>query len=794
MNKHHQHKGKRGKGNGGSDPSPANNHSHGSRDFLKGPAPLDTAKKSDAVQEDRRIFFQQQLLAFRESNELEISFPSSLSSTERKFIHRIVTELGLTSKSSGSGENRFITVRKREATVEISEGSNIPISWEPTSPAFQLLTCPEIGQAIEELQVLIDARVQTEGQRKSTTHRLSAENVEKLRAAHKLAENKRLHHHDFGDLQSKRKILPASHYRYAVTKIVADNQISLISGETGCGKSTQIPQYLLEDPSIGPVSRIVVTQPRRISAVALAERISFERSEQVGSTVGYNIRLESKQCSTTQVLFVTPGVLLRKLVEDPNLEEFSHVIVDEAHERDRYTEFLLILLRDICERRRSLKLVLMSATMHTHKLKAYFGDIPQINVGGSVFPVQEYFLEHVLKFTNYHPPSENAGKACTEFLKFQSGSSFSCVICGKGPFLSAEELGTHAALCFPDSLANRQHHKHHQRPRNVKLQELSERLKYIQYKINLESPNHAVSTEIAASPDITTFADIDIATEEDPSVCDSDIVSSDDEEEGGVMNQLLDKSEVGKDKDLLSEESAEFNAILKLYQDNQSESDENVDFDLIVSLLKFIFQSEFGSDGSILIFLPGWDDISKLQRLLLSSLEFNDNRKFLILQLHSGIPRKEQNLVFQATRNGQRKIILSTNIAETSLTIDDVTVVIDSGRMKEKFYDPHTKLSFLKTSYISQASGRQRKGRAGRTRAGVCFHLYSVLRGRHLPEFQESELLRMPLEELVIQVCFNNKFLCSCFVMSVFIFPCRQKALGSPQAKQRRRIVLSRFC
>ena len=91
------------------------------------------------------------------------------------------------------------------------------------------------------------------------------------------------------------------------------------------------------------------------------------------------------------------------------MEEFSHVIVDEAHERDRYTEFLLILLRDICERRKNIKVVLMSATMHTHKLRAYFGDIPQVNVGGSVFPVQEFFLE-----------------TCVEVHKFYATSSCGC--------------------------------------------------------------------------------------------------------------------------------------------------------------------------------------------------------------------------------------------------------------------------------------------------------------------------------------------------------------------------------
>jgi HrpA-like RNA helicase len=118
-----------------------------------------------------------------------------------------------------------------------------------------------------------------------------------------------------------------------------------------------------------------VTQPRRISAMTVSERIAKERGEQIGGTIGYNIRMESEMSRATQILFVTPGVLLRKLQSDPLLDEYSHIIIDEAHERDRHTEFLIIILRDVCAKRKSLKLILMSATMHTSKLSSYFGGV-----------------------------------------------------------------------------------------------------------------------------------------------------------------------------------------------------------------------------------------------------------------------------------------------------------------------------------------------------------------------------------------------------------------------------------
>ena len=156
----------------------------------------------------------------------------------------------------------------------------------------------------------------------------------------------------------------------------------------------------------------------------------------------------------------------------------------------------------------------------------------------------------------------------------------------------------------------------------------------------------------------------------------------------------------------------------------------------------------------MLIFLPGWEDISKLQRMLSASYEFGHGSggRFKILPLHSGISKQEQNQCFHSLAPGEHKIILATNIAETSITIEDVTAVIDSGKVREKVYDPHTKLTYLKSSWISKASAKQRRGRAGRVQKGVCYKLFSSVRMESLSPFQDSELLRMPLEELVLQI------------------------------------------
>ena len=596
-------------------------------------------------------------------------------------------------------------------------------------------------------------------------------------------------------MKSKRLSLPAAEHQADVCRLIKENQVVLVSGETGCGKTTQVPQFLLDDPDIGPVSRIVVTQPRRLSAISVAERIAAERCEKIGDTVGYNIRLESEKSRSTQVLFVTPGVLLRKLQSDPLLEEFSHVIVDEAHERDRFTEFLMIVLRDVCARRASLKLVLMSATMHTNKLSSYFGGVPHIHIGGSVFPVQEFFLEHVLRFTDYLGSSnsgggsttaaalaaaDSAGTAFATYAKAQQ--SYNCIMCGFGPFKSSEEMGTHAAMCLgvpPAAGAGGGGGGGHRKPpaaaapqqsKQASLQDLVSALSKVTAGaggggggrgggrggggggssgfIDGADPEQEPEPELEE----VEYDNVDgarlVAVSGGGAGVGEDDQDDEDPEESARSAATVEVAGGGGGSARREDNSDD--ALLRQYQ-RQFDADTQVDYDLVVALLRYIFRSEFCKEGSVLIFFPGWDDISTMFRILSSSPEYNNSRKFKLIQLHSGIPRRAQDAVFEPLRPGEHKIILSTNIAETSITIDDVAVVIDVGRLKEKQYDPHVKLAFLKSTWISRAAARQRKGRAGRTRSGVCFHLFSKRRHGSLPEFQDSELLRMPLEELCLQ-------------------------------------------
>jgi HrpA-like RNA helicase len=173
------------------------------------------------------------------------------------------------------------------------------------------------------------------------------------------------------------------------------------------GKTTQVPQIILDDliwKNRGAEANMIVTQPRRISAIGVSERVAAERCEKVGETTGYSIRLENKRSSKTRILLCTTGILLRRLQCDPDLASVSHIFVDEVHERDLNTDFLLIILKELLARRKSLKLVLMSATLNAQAFSSYFGNCPVVSIPGRTHPVTENRLEDVLTLTGYKVP------------------------------------------------------------------------------------------------------------------------------------------------------------------------------------------------------------------------------------------------------------------------------------------------------------------------------------------------------------------------------------------------------
>ncbi|XP_022775915.1 DExH-box ATP-dependent RNA helicase DExH5, mitochondrial isoform X6 [Durio zibethinus] len=201
-----------------------------------------------------------------------------------------------------------------------------------------------------------------------------------------------------------RQSLPAYKEKDAILTAILQNQVLIISGETGCGKTTQIPQFILEseiDFVRGAVCNIICTQPRRISAMSVSERVASERGEKLGESVGYKVRLEGMRGKETRLLFCTTGILLRRLLIDRNLKGVTHIIVDEIHERGINEDFLLIVLKDLLPRRPELKLILMSASLDAELFSSYFGGAPLIHIPGFTHPVRIHFLENILEMMGY---------------------------------------------------------------------------------------------------------------------------------------------------------------------------------------------------------------------------------------------------------------------------------------------------------------------------------------------------------------------------------------------------------
>ncbi|KAG4204569.1 hypothetical protein ERO13_A04G054700v2 [Gossypium hirsutum] len=436
---------------------------------------------------------------------------------------------------------------------------------------------------------------------------------------------------------SFREKLPAFKVKAEFLKAVAQNQVLVVSGETGCGKTTQLPQFILEEEISslrGANCNIICTQPRRISAISVAARISSERGENVGETVGYQIRLESKRSSQTRLLFCTTGVLLRQLVQDPYLNGVSHLLVDEIHERGMNEDFLLIILLDLLPRRPDLRLILMSATINADLFSKYFGNAPTIHIPGLTFPVAELFLEDVLQKTRYNIKSE-----------------------------------------FDNNQGN-------SRRRRKELDFKKDNLTALYEDVDIDSEykNYSASTRHS----------------------------------------------------------------LEAWSGSQ------IDLGLVEATILYICRHE--ADGAILVFLTGWDDISKLLDKIKVNSFLGDLSKFLVLPLHGSMPTINQREIFDRPPPDKRKIVLATNIAESSITIDDVVYVIDCGKAKETSYDALNKLACLLPSWISKASAHQRRGRAGRVQPGVCYRLYPKLIHDAMLEYQLPEILRTPLQELCVHI------------------------------------------
>ncbi|KAF5092815.1 hypothetical protein D0Z03_002682 [Geotrichum reessii] len=422
------------------------------------------------------------------------------------------------------------------------------------------------------------------------------------------------------EMIESRKALPAWKKQENIIDIINKNQVTLVTGETGSGKSTQVAQFVVDSfikSGNGDKVDIICSQPRRISAMGLAQRVADERASDIGDEIGYVIRGESKISNKTLLRFVTTGVLVRMIQQGPEeFTKFSHIVVDEVHERSLDSDFLLILLKRIISINKNVKIVLMSATVDPSLFINYFGGEKKVgyaHIEGRTFPVDDYYLDTILDITGYTPPSLLRG--------------------------------------------------------------------------------------------------------------------DDDNYDDDKKVDKNDPVDVGR-------------KIIAMRN--------TIQYDLIATLVGYI-DHQLGiekEEGSILIFMPG---VAEIDRCINSIASYSS--RFYILPLHASLSPQEQRKVFPSSPPGKRKVVVSTNVAETSITIPDIVAVIDSGKVKETRYDPTTRSTQLVDCWTSLAAAKQRRGRAGRVRRGTCYKLFtSTMEAKEMPERPLPEILRAPLEQLYLTV------------------------------------------
>ncbi len=362
--------------------------------------------------------------------------------------------------------------------------------------------------------------------------------------------------------------LPIYELESSVVSALQANNRLILQAPTGSGKSTQIPQIVL-DHGLAGNGEIVVLQPRRLATRMLANRVAYERKVRVGDEVGYQIRLDRVCSAKTRIRFVTEGVLLRQMLNDPNLRGMSVLVFDEFHERHLYGDITLARALEVQEKSRpDLKVIVMSATLETAILGQYMAPCETLTSAGRTYPVEIDYLDRAVR------PEE---KAVWD--------------------VAVEEL---------------------------------ERL----------------------APD---------------------------------------------------------------------------------------------TDGDALIFMPGAYEISRTISAARNSRTLSN---FVVLPLHGELPAQEQDAA--VARYDRRKVIVSTNVAETSLTIEGVRLVIDSGLARIARFDPHRAINTLLVERISRASADQRAGRAGRTAPGICLRLWTELEHAQRPAQETPEVRRLDLAEVVL--------------------------------------------
>lgn len=402
-------------------------------------------------------------------------------------------------------------------------------------------------------------------------------------------------------LIEERKKLPTWSHRQEILDIICQNQVVMITGDTGSGKTTQVPQYLMElfAERKEPV-RIICTQPRRIAAISVAERVANERAEPLGGTVGYQIRLESRMSPKTGLVFCTTGILLRTLMyHDSNLEKVTHLLIDEVHERDRYCDFLLGVLKSRLHRFPKLRVVLMSAALDINVFSNYFANCPVLHVQGKCYPVRQYFLEDALEMTDYLGHGVEFGVWDQD--RIQQSTNGQQQQQHSIPVIVLDNWIQEAfVLDKTEALANL--------AKAVKLQGMPVNYQHSQTQLS--------ALMVAAAKGRLDFVTEFLHLGADPAKKAGQWTA-------GALARSLNHHIIA---DLLDRHLAQKAAsLLEIYKDRHDE--EQVNVPLILDLLHLIEQQN--EPGAVLIFLPGYEEIMNLrEKILNGDPRFASTRKY----------------------------------------------------------------------------------------------------------------------------------------------------------------------
>ncbi|MDD5057913.1 MAG: DUF3418 domain-containing protein [Sideroxydans sp.] len=536
--------------------------------------------------------------------------------------------------------------------------------------------------------------------------------------------------------------LPVVARREELAEAIEKHQVVIVCGETGSGKTTQLPKICLS-LGRGVLGVIGHTQPRRVAARSVAARIAHELKSELGGLVGYKVRFNDKVSPDTCIKLMTDGILLAEIHHDPLLKNYDTIIIDEAHERSLNIDFLLGYLRRLLPRRPDLKLIITSATLDAERFAKHFaGSSPSLTL-----PRGERELGCEAP-SNPSPTGGGAGVGVN--VKHHSALP--------------EELLTHARelrkkatdaenLLWQLLRRNQLHGLGFRRQHPLGAFILDFYCHQAKLAIELDGGQHAEDAQLKHDEkrsawlktqgiSVLRFWNNEVLTNTE-----------------GVLHRIMEALEanplpnpppVGEGISAnapIIQVSGRTYPVEVRYRPPQKDEDGDMQ-DVPQAVCSALDELSIGGlKGDVLVFLPGEREI----RDTAEALRKHQHKGLEILPLFSRLSIAEQDRVFKPA-SGMRRVVLATNVAETSLTVPNIGYVIDSGLARINRYSVRQKVEQLRIENIARASANQRAGRCGRVMSGVCIRLYEEADFLLRPEFADAEIFRVSLATVILRM------------------------------------------